>query len=310
MCARTRLALKFLEAEGRSVRRIQRPERSGSRRPRWIARFDSFDPNTDSTSNSTTVGNTAIDKQTRIIAGISYTISPNLIVLLDIDSTSLQYGSTLNAFDVANKNLYFHTQISPSEPPPPALDQEMSTMKSQTTQRNRYGLAAPGGARICGAGSARRAGVDRRRQHVHQPARHEVVPCVRAEDRRTNQLSIDRFRRRDPAVAGPKSTVDFGASDGPLIDKHAQRPSAQGEVLHIPETLGAVVVTWNVPALGKTKLRLDGPTIANIYLGKITKWNDPAITKLNPGVKLPNNGHHPWSTDQMVRERATSGPTT
>ena len=76
-----------------------------------IARFDSFDPNSDSTSNSATVGNTSIDKQTRIIAGVSYAISPNLTVLLDLDSTTLQYGST-NAFDVANKNLYFHTQFT------------------------------------------------------------------------------------------------------------------------------------------------------------------------------------------------------
>jgi hypothetical protein len=76
-----------------------------------IARFETFDPNTDSTSNSTTVGNTAIDKQTRIIAGVSYAISPNLMVLLDVDNTTLQYGST-NAFDVANKNLFFHTQFT------------------------------------------------------------------------------------------------------------------------------------------------------------------------------------------------------
>jgi len=76
-----------------------------------IARFEAFDPNTDSTSNSTTVGNTSIDKQTRIIAGVSYAIAPNLTVLLDLDSTTLQYGST-NAFDVANKNLYFHTQFT------------------------------------------------------------------------------------------------------------------------------------------------------------------------------------------------------
>lgn len=77
-----------------------------------IARFDSFDPNSDSTSAAgATVGNTAIDKQTRIIAGVSYAISPNLTVLLDLDSTTLQNGSA-NAFDVANKNIYFHTQFT------------------------------------------------------------------------------------------------------------------------------------------------------------------------------------------------------
>lgn len=77
-----------------------------------IARFDSFDPNSDSTSAAgAKLGNAAIDKQTRIIAGVSYAIAPNLTVMLDLDSTTLQYGSS-NAFAVANKNLYFHTQFT------------------------------------------------------------------------------------------------------------------------------------------------------------------------------------------------------
>jgi phosphate transport system substrate-binding protein len=84
-----------------------------------------------------------------------------------------------------------------------------------------------------------------------------------------------------------QGTVDFGASDAPLTD--AQMAAVKGQVLHIPETLGAVVLTWNLPALGSTKLRFDGPTIAGIYLGKITKWNDARLAALNPGVKLPNS---------------------
>ena len=58
-------------------------------------------------------------------------------------------------------------------------------------------------------------------------------------------------------------------------------------MLHIPTVLGAVVVTYNLPALGKTPLKFDGATLADIFLGRITKWNDPRIAALNPGVKLP-----------------------
>jgi phosphate transport system substrate-binding protein len=83
-----------------------------------------------------------------------------------------------------------------------------------------------------------------------------------------------------------EGTVDFGASDGPMTD--AQIAAVNGRVLHIPTVMGAVVMTWNVPALGDTRLRFDGATIADIYLGKITRWNDQRIAALNPGVKLPN----------------------
>ncbi len=80
-----------------------------------------------------------------------------------------------------------------------------------------------------------------------------------------------------------EQTVDFGASDGPMSDENLAK--APGKLLHIPTVAGAVVVTYNVP--GVTKLKLDGETLANIFLGKITKWDDAALGKLNPGVKLP-----------------------
>jgi phosphate transport system substrate-binding protein len=83
-----------------------------------------------------------------------------------------------------------------------------------------------------------------------------------------------------------EGTVDFGASDGPMTEEQLQ--AVGGHVLHIPTVMGAVVMTWNVPQLGDKRLRFDGPTIADIYLGKITKWNDRRITALNPGVSLPN----------------------
>jgi phosphate transport system substrate-binding protein len=82
-----------------------------------------------------------------------------------------------------------------------------------------------------------------------------------------------------------EGTVDFGASDGPMTDE--QIAAVKGNVQHIPTVLGAVVVTYNLPALGKTPLRFDGPTVADIFLGRITRWNDPRIAALNAGVTLP-----------------------
>ncbi|MGH7593153.1 MAG: phosphate ABC transporter substrate-binding protein PstS [Gemmatimonadales bacterium] len=83
-----------------------------------------------------------------------------------------------------------------------------------------------------------------------------------------------------------QGTVDFGASDGPMTDD--QIKAVRGEVIHLPTVMGADVITWNVAALGSTRLKFDGATIADIYLGKITSWNDRRIAATNPGVKLPN----------------------
>jgi phosphate transport system substrate-binding protein len=83
-----------------------------------------------------------------------------------------------------------------------------------------------------------------------------------------------------------EGTVDFGASDGPMSEDQLQ--AVGGHVLHIPTVMGAVVLTWNLPALGDKQLHFDGPTVSDIYLGKITKWNDKRLVALNPGVTLPN----------------------
>jgi len=79
-------------------------------------------------------------------------------------------------------------------------------------------------------------------------------------------------------------TVDFAASDAPLNDK--QREAAPN-TLHIPETIGAVTLTYNLPGIPKG-LKITGTIIADIYLGKITKWNDKAIQNLNPELQLPD----------------------
>jgi len=110
---------------------------------------------------------------------------------------------------------------------------------------------------------------------------------------------FDEYAKVDPSVrfnyqsigsgGGQKQiiaqTVDFGASDGPMSD--ANLAKAPGKILHIPTVAGAVVLTYNLP--GNPALKLDGPTIANIFLGTITKWNDPAIAGQNAGVHLPDS---------------------
>lgn len=78
-------------------------------------------------------------------------------------------------------------------------------------------------------------------------------------------------------------TIDFGASDAPMNDE--QLAKVGQPVLHIPTCLGAVAVTFNVPGVTKG-LKLTGDIVADMFLGKITKWNDPRITKLNPDAKL------------------------
>jgi len=79
-------------------------------------------------------------------------------------------------------------------------------------------------------------------------------------------------------------TVDFGASDKFLSDEELK--AAPGKLIHIPTVMGAVVVTYNLPGV-PTGLKLNSEDVANIFLGKITMWNDPKIADDNPGVKLP-----------------------
>lgn len=110
---------------------------------------------------------------------------------------------------------------------------------------------------------------------------------------------FDTYRKVDPSVqfnyqaigsgGGQKQiteqTVDFGASDGPMSDESLAK--APGKILHVPTVAGAVVVTYNAP--GVTGLKLDGLTLAGIFMGKITRWNDKAIAAQNKGVKLPDD---------------------
>lgn len=124
---------------------------------------------------------------------------------------------------------------------------------------------------------------------------HKVKPDVQV-----NYQSIGSGGGIRQLLAG---TVNFGASDAPMTDEQiAEAEKAHGEIIHMPETLGAVVVVYNIPGVSRT-LKFDGAAIADIYLGKITKWNDERIRKTNPDVKLPN-------TRIIVAHRADGSGTT
>ena len=79
-------------------------------------------------------------------------------------------------------------------------------------------------------------------------------------------------------------TVDFGGSDAPLKEEQLNEMG----LVQVPTVMGAVTIVVNLPGMPSGKLKLDGPTAAAIFGGTITKWNDPAIAKLNPGVALPD----------------------
>jgi len=95
-------------------------------------------------------------------------------------------------------------------------------------------------------------------------------------------------------------TVFFGATDGPMSDD--QLKQAPGPILHFPTVLGGDVPVYNLPGV-TAELKFTGSLLADIFLGKITKWNDPAIVKLNAGVQLP-------ATDITVVHRSDGSGTT
>ena len=99
-----------------------------------------------------------------------------------------------------------------------------------------------------------------------------------------------------------EQTVDFGASDSPMSDKEIASAKG-GPVLHFPTVMGAVVITYNVPGINKRALNLSGDVVADIFSGKITKWNDARIAAQNRGTALPNS-------DILVVHRSDGSGTT
>ena len=98
-----------------------------------------------------------------------------------------------------------------------------------------------------------------------------------------------------------EQTVDFGASDSPMSDQELAAAKG-GPVLHFPTVMGGVVITYNIPGLG-SPINLNARTIADIFSGRITRWNDTRITTLNPGAQLP-------TTDILVVHRSDGSGTT
>ena len=98
-----------------------------------------------------------------------------------------------------------------------------------------------------------------------------------------------------------EGTVDFGASDAPMTDDEMAKAKG-GPIFHFPTVLGADVITYNVPGVTQS-LQLTGDVVADIFLGKITKWNDARIAGLNQGVKLP-------ASDILVVHRSDGSGTT
>ena len=80
-------------------------------------------------------------------------------------------------------------------------------------------------------------------------------------------------------------TVDFAGSDAPVKESDLDK----NHLVQVPTVMGGATIVVNLPGIESGKLRLDGSTAANIFRGAITKWNDPAIARLNPGVKLPDH---------------------
>jgi len=98
-----------------------------------------------------------------------------------------------------------------------------------------------------------------------------------------------------------QGTIDFGATDGPMTDEQIAG-SKVGKILHIPVIMGATVAAYNLPGYSG-ELKLTGQALADIFLGKITSWSDPAIVKSNPGAHLP-------STNIVVVHRSDGSGTT
>ncbi|MDR3674911.1 MAG: phosphate ABC transporter substrate-binding protein PstS [Acidobacteriota bacterium] len=116
-------------------------------------------------------------------------------------------------------------------------------------------------------------------------------------DMQFNYQSIGSGGGIRQVIAG---TVDFGATDGPMTDE--QLGQAKTKILHFPTVLGAVVPTYNIPGVNQ-ELNFTPEALAGIFLGKITKWNDPAIANLNKGINLPD-------TDIIVVHRSDGSGTT
>ncbi|MEM2098429.1 MAG: phosphate ABC transporter substrate-binding protein PstS [Candidatus Bathyarchaeia archaeon] len=131
----------------------------------------------------------------------------------------------------------------------------------------------PGPATLNGAGAT-----------FPQPLINAIIAHYTTQVRPNVQINYQGVGSGSGISAFTSKTVDFACTDAALT---ASQRAAAPNAVHIPETIGAIVITYNLPGV-PSGLKLTGPIIADIYLGTITKWNDPAITALNAGISLPN----------------------
>jgi phosphate transport system substrate-binding protein len=146
------------------------------------------------------------------------------------------------------------------------------------------GVSACGGSSGGGSGKASVKGAG---SSLVEPMVQAWIPEVR--DRAGIDMTYSPIGSGGGIQAITTRTVDFGASDAPLSPDQAK--ACKGCLL-VPWALSATTLSYNVPGAGRG-LRLTGPVIADIFLGKITDWSDPRITKLNPGKQLPSQGIAP-----------------
>jgi phosphate transport system substrate-binding protein len=132
-----------------------------------------------------------------------------------------------------------------------------------------------------------------------QPFLNATITTYTTQVRTNVQINYQAVGSGSGISSFTSKTVDFGCTDAALS---ASQRAAAPNAVHLPETIGAITITYNLPGVS-TGLRLTGTSIANIYLGTITNWNDPAITSQNIGVNLPNHAI------VLVRRSDSSGTT-
>jgi phosphate transport system substrate-binding protein len=158
----------------------------------------------------------------------------------------------------------YTSSFKPSTSPSP------SASPTSTTQPP----ASSGSATLTGAGAT-----------FPQPFINAAITTYTTQIRTNLQINYQGGGSGAGISALSDKRVDFAASDAPLTD--SQRATAPN-ILHIPETIGAVTLAYNLPGIS-SGLHLSGQVIANLFLGTITNWNDPSIIALNPGTTLPNH---------------------
>jgi phosphate transport system substrate-binding protein len=167
-----------------------------------------------------------------------------------------------------------------------ACGSSSSSTSSSSASTNSTSSSSGGSATISGAGSTFAA-------PVYQQWGSQVAPTV---------VNFQAVGSGAGVTALETKTVDFGASDPPLKAPDEAALAKNGPAVQIPMFLGAITVSYNLPGV-KTGLKLDGKTVADIFLGKVKTWDDAEIKALNPGVSLP-------STAITVIHRSDSSGTT